>query len=489
MSAKDSSGEGGGATEQNGGAHTWESYYATLGVPLSAREEEIKDAYHKLAKQYHPDKRIKHANADDVALDFTKVTEAYNTLSDPEQRKAYDIIITENPVYSERPDAIFVKPTKISVVLKLLEWYVKNQDGHETLFVDVHISLYWRDHRLVNYDKRKVPEDIWKPELFSGTLKIDPARADALPTFKNPKEQDGILQYDLPFLPLEINLDSDYNRLKNFPYDSVRLDGFLCCSNEQRLEDDKDIVLVLDNKNKYGLPMNLFCDVYYKKGEYILSGISYGLARHSSPNLKNQMYRDYIFSLHLKRNPTFFFWKAQIPTLAIVLVSLLSFAMEPGDLGDRMETVLAMFLTSFAIQWTVMERLPPTPYLHNVDHSLNAALFSMFLIALFHCISYRIHMGSPEMAAGFQIVALFTVLATYFVAQLCIYCRVRRLKKKYGGRKWREGPDFWNKHMEVEEGSLYHRDFTREKLGESSIVNQSEKILENLGQNVKPEDF
>jgi hypothetical protein len=465
------------------------NYYKMLGVSASATEKDIKDSYHKLAKKFHPDKQKGGASTDDVTVDFTKIAEAYHTLSDPAERKKYDIINTENPVYSERPDAVFDKPTKISVLLHLLGWQVKNIDGYETLVMNLKISLYWQDHRLVNFGKKKVPKDIWKPELFSGTLKINKDQVDSVPTFKDPKEQDGWLQYDLPFLPLEVNLDNDYHRLKNFPYDSVRLDGFLCCSNEQRLENDKDIILVLEHKDRTGKPMNIFCDIYHKKGEYMLNGLSYGLGRHTSPNIKNQWYRDYFFSIHLQRNPTFFFWKAQVPTCAIVLVSLLSYAMEPGDLGDRMETVLAMFLTSFAIQWTVMERLPPTPYLHNVDHSLNAALGSMFLVATFHCISYRIHMVSPETAATFDIVALCIIVATCLMAQVLIYLRVRRLSRKYGGRTWKEGHDFWNNHMSVDPGSLYHRDFTIEELGEASITIGNNKHLRNVGRKVSPEEF
>ena len=107
--------------------------------------------------------------------------------------------------------------------------------------------------------------------------------------------------------------------------------------------------------------------------------------------------------------------------------------MEAGDLGDRMETVLAMFLTSFAIQWTVMERLPPTPYLHNVDHSLNAALLSMFLIATLHCVSYRIHMVSPDNAAIFDMIAFAIVVVIYSGLQLFIFYRIRRLKNKHSG--------------------------------------------------------
>jgi molecular chaperone DnaJ len=61
--------------------------YKTLGVSKKASEEEIKKAYRKLARKYHPDR-----NAGDAAAEekFKEVQGAYDTLSDPEKRKQYD---------------------------------------------------------------------------------------------------------------------------------------------------------------------------------------------------------------------------------------------------------------------------------------------------------------------------------------------------------------------------------------------------------------
>ncbi|SPE59956.1 Curved DNA-binding protein [Verrucomicrobia bacterium] len=65
----------------------FKDYYATLGVPRSASEEDIKKAFRKLARQYHPDvaKDKKAAEAK-----FKEINEAYEVLSDPEKRKRYD---------------------------------------------------------------------------------------------------------------------------------------------------------------------------------------------------------------------------------------------------------------------------------------------------------------------------------------------------------------------------------------------------------------
>lgn len=61
-------------------------FYEALGVPRGASGEEIQRAYRKLARQYHPD-----VNRDPDAEDrFKEVSEAYEVLSDAEQRKRYD---------------------------------------------------------------------------------------------------------------------------------------------------------------------------------------------------------------------------------------------------------------------------------------------------------------------------------------------------------------------------------------------------------------
>jgi Ca-activated chloride channel family protein len=61
-------------------------YYEILGIPQTATDDRIRQAYRSLARQYHPDAR-EDASA---SKEFREIQEAYEVLSDPEQRKKYD---------------------------------------------------------------------------------------------------------------------------------------------------------------------------------------------------------------------------------------------------------------------------------------------------------------------------------------------------------------------------------------------------------------
>src|SRR5690242_19541458 len=65
----------------------YRDYYATLGLPRTASQADIKKAFRKLARQHHPDVNKGDAKAEQK---FKEVSEANEVLSDPEKRKLYD---------------------------------------------------------------------------------------------------------------------------------------------------------------------------------------------------------------------------------------------------------------------------------------------------------------------------------------------------------------------------------------------------------------
>lgn len=70
------------------------SHYAVLGLQQDASQQQIRDAYRKLALQHHPDKKqqlqLQEQTQTNDQIDFDRVLEAYNTLKEPESRKQYD---------------------------------------------------------------------------------------------------------------------------------------------------------------------------------------------------------------------------------------------------------------------------------------------------------------------------------------------------------------------------------------------------------------
>ena len=76
---------------QSSGPGGGKNLYAVLGVAPQAEAREIKESFYRLSKEHHPD-----ISTSDSSIErFREIAEAYETLSNPEKRKQYDL---EHPV-------------------------------------------------------------------------------------------------------------------------------------------------------------------------------------------------------------------------------------------------------------------------------------------------------------------------------------------------------------------------------------------------------
>jgi curved DNA-binding protein len=77
----------------------YKDYYEVLGVSRDASQDDVKKAYRKLARKYHPDV----SKEKDAEERFKEINEAYQTLSEPEKRAAYDQLGRHRPGEEFRP--------------------------------------------------------------------------------------------------------------------------------------------------------------------------------------------------------------------------------------------------------------------------------------------------------------------------------------------------------------------------------------------------
>jgi curved DNA-binding protein CbpA len=125
------------------------NYYAVLGVPHAATAEEIRNAFRKLAKTYHPDVAPDNPFAE---AHFKEIQEAYETLSDPERRTRYDEDLWLRGLTNRSRNAVAITPDwlvseaeKLRRHMSMIDSYRMNhlalKEYVESLLSDEHLSV------------------------------------------------------------------------------------------------------------------------------------------------------------------------------------------------------------------------------------------------------------------------------------------------------------------------------------------------------------
>eukprot|EP00485_Elphidium_margaritaceum_P022966 CAMPEP_0202720858 /NCGR_PEP_ID=MMETSP1385-20130828/143847_1 /ASSEMBLY_ACC=CAM_ASM_000861 /TAXON_ID=933848 /ORGANISM="Elphidium margaritaceum" /LENGTH=113 /DNA_ID=CAMNT_0049384801 /DNA_START=21 /DNA_END=359 /DNA_ORIENTATION=- len=94
------------------------SFYETLGVDKNASLEAIKQSYHKLALQHHPDRTFNanESKDDNKNEPFLQIQEAYEILSDAHKKKQYDVQIKQQQIANNSSISYHVKLTECELI-------------------------------------------------------------------------------------------------------------------------------------------------------------------------------------------------------------------------------------------------------------------------------------------------------------------------------------------------------------------------------------
>lgn len=222
-------------------ANRQKSYYDILGITFDAQSDEIKEAFRKLAIEYHPDKNLN--NPDYDSEQFYKVYEAYETLNDEEKRKIYNetqlILIKSNEIIRQPKTAEEWNESFRKAIIKKIRELEEKLETKELSFngfyyyCDKFLPLY------LNNRKHRITEKEFNLRTFLFVLK-DFYKGGRYGTTLNNKGDESL--FDESFIVFEIDNVKDNPKL--FPIVTlIIMDTFI---QKMRLRKDRRKALIIE---------------------------------------------------------------------------------------------------------------------------------------------------------------------------------------------------------------------------------------------------
>mmetsp|Transcript_18089 Transcript_18089/g.45357 ORF Transcript_18089/g.45357 Transcript_18089/m.45357 type:complete len:630 (-) Transcript_18089:150-2039(-) len=289
-------------------------------------------------------------------------------------------------------------PTVVQVVFDFNMWAVENNDSRETLRAKFTVNWYWVDERLIGYPTDKdLPKNIWRPELMACQGVSCDEKYETLPKFQagpHQRSRGELTLVTVCTVDPGVDLSKDLERLRVFPFDSLRLDWSIQPNNMKRFDGNDELQLRVDRvntgaKREAGHPQQHLN--WYpgnrQSGEYECVEFRYALG---AIVWKEKRIRQFLFSLHVRRTSTYYVLKGMVPLYFSMLFGAMNYFLEVNDLSTRLQTILGLFLTCFAIQWTLLERLPKFPFLTVLDNVAYSVVVALFLMGAGFCLAYTV---------------------------------------------------------------------------------------------------